>query len=57
MVHHLVSKNAADRSIVLGLVHRARDVNYSRKSLSRNTTAFKMDETGISDLNQYSRIS
>jgi len=44
-------------SMVLDPDHRARDMSYSRKSPSRNMTAFEMDETTNSVLKLYSRIS
>lgn len=50
MVHHPVSKNAAESGVVLGPDHRARDVNYSRKALSRDSTDFKIDQRfGLSE--------
>lgn len=52
MLHHPVSKNAAESHMVLVPDHRARDLNYSRKALSRITTDFETDQTGICDLDQ-----
>lgn len=50
MVHHPVSKNAAESSMVLASDRRARDLTYFRKALSRNIADFEIDQTGISDL-------
>ena len=52
VVHHPVNKNAAGSSMVLGPDHRARDLNYSRKALSRNIPDFEIDQTSMSDLDQ-----